>query len=145
MGLQHNFGGNYVSRAKMRGVSRVKCRAVRRKQVLFADNCKRRFIALSSYDTRRLSGRRSRRPSGRTGMGGLAVRIRFTSHDELLVEQACMMNHFLFRKQVLNWEYLLSIPTLQPLSCMRLRFVRLLFASRLWNFSGNRTWVSVTL
>lgn len=23
-----------------------------------------------------------------------------------------MMNHFLFRKQVLNWEYLLSIPSL---------------------------------
>ena len=38
-----------------------------------------------------------------------------------------MMNHFLFSKQVLNWEYLLSIPTLQP-PFMRLRFVRLLFA-----------------
>ena len=42
-------------------------------------------------------------------------------------EGSRMMNHFLCRKQVLNWEYLLSIPTLQPLF-MRLRFVRLLFA-----------------
>ena len=46
-----------------------------------------------------------------------------------------MMNHFLFRKQVLNWEYLLSIPTLQPL-CMRLRFVRLLFAVARGFFPG---------
>ena len=52
------------------------------------------------------------------------------------------MNHFLFRKQDLNWEYLLSIPTLQLLFT-RLLFVRLLFTVELWGPSGNRTWVSV--